>query len=116
MVNDRVQEVLMRKQLLAGAMVVALATGMTTSATAFDRGRAGGIHDGGFHRGGYHGHGRYAGIRGVGHGRHHGWSGPRLVGGHGGWDYGPTYYEGVAPFGRLVGPPATGGSTFSVGL
>jgi hypothetical protein len=121
LVNDRVQEVLMRKQLLAGAMVVALATGMTTSAMAFDRGGAGGFHDGGFHRGGFHrggfhGHGRHAGIRGFGHGRHPGWSGPRVVGGHGGWDYGPSHYEGVAPFGRLVGPPATGGSTFSVGL
>jgi len=121
----------MRKQLLAGAMAVALAAGMTTSAMAFDRGGAGGFHDGGFHRGGFHGHsrdfhagysgfrGKYAGIRGggLGHGWHHGWSGRD----HGGRGYGPSYdggsyYEGVAPFGRLVGRPPTGGSTFFVGL
>jgi hypothetical protein len=99
-VNDRVQEVLMRKQLLAGAMAVALATGMTSGAMAFDRG----IHGG-----------RFAGIRGFSEHRwHHGWSG------HGGLGYGPSYggshYEGVAPFGRLVGRPATGGSTFFVGM
>ena len=106
----------MRKQLLAGVMAMALATAMTTGALAFDRGGAGGFHDGGFHRGGFHGHGRYAGIRGFGHGWHHDWGGRRFGGGHGGWDYGPSHYEGVAPFGHLVGPPATGGSTFSVGL
>ncbi|HLX17034.1 MAG TPA: hypothetical protein VKS24_17750 [Bradyrhizobium sp.] len=87
----------MRKQLLAGTAVVALATGMTTSAMAFDPGGAGGVHRGGF-----------------GHGRHHGWSGRRIVGGNGGWDYGPTYYEGIAPFGRLVGQPAPGGLSFFV--
>jgi len=109
----------MRKQLLAGAMVVALATGMTTSAMAFDRGGAGGFHGGGF--GGYHGGSfaarngsRFAGVRGFS-GYRHGWSGRRFVGDHGGRDYGPTYYEGVAPFGRLVGPPVKGGSTFFVG-
>jgi hypothetical protein len=103
-VNNRVQEVLMRKQLLAGAMAVALATGMTSSAMAFDRDGAGGFHSG-----------RFAGIRGFSEHRwHHGWSG------HGGLGYGPSYggshYEGVAPFGRLVGRPATGGSTFFVGM
>jgi hypothetical protein len=124
LVNDRVQEVLMRKQLLAGAMVVALATGMTTSAMAFDRGGAGGFHGGGF--GGYHGGSfaarngsRFAGVRGFS-GYRHGWSGQRFIGGHGGWGYGPSYdgsyYEGVAPFGRLVGRPATGGLSFFVGL
>ncbi|MGZ5873390.1 MAG: hypothetical protein ACXWKP_14915 [Bradyrhizobium sp.] len=94
----------MRKQLLAGAMAVALAAGMTTSAMAFDRGG-----DGSFAaRNGS----RFAGIRGFS-GYRHGWSGHRFVGGHDGWSYGPTYYEGVAPFGRLVGP-ATGGPTFFV--
>lgn len=122
----------MRKQLLAGAAVVALATAMTTSAMAFDRGGAGGFHDGGLHRGGFHGHSRdfhaghsgfrstYAGTRHAGFGRgwHHGWSGRRLVGGHGGSSpsYDGSYYEGVAPFGRLVGRPATSGSTFFVGM
>ena len=123
----------MRKQLLVGMVIAALATGMTTSAMAFDRGGAGGFHNGGFHRGGHHGHshglhagysafrGTYAGIRRgrFGHGWHHGWSDGRVVGGHGGWGYGPSYngsyYEGIAPFGRMVGP-ATGGPTFFVGL
>jgi hypothetical protein len=104
----------MRKQLLAGAMALALATGMSTSAMAFDRGGASGFHDDGFHRDGYHGS-RFAGIRGFSEHRwHHGWSG------HSGLGYGPSYgggyYEGVAPFGRLVGQPATGGSTFFVGM
>ena len=90
----------MRNQLLATAMLAALATGMTTAAMAYDHG---GDTHGGFHRGFHR------------HGGHHGWRGPRLAGGHGGWDYGPTYYEGVAPFGRLVGP-ATGGSIFFVGM
>ena len=98
----------MRKRLLAGAMAVALATGMTNSAMAFDRGDAGRFHDGGFHRAGFHGHGQ-----------HHGWSGRRFVGGQGGWSYDPGYngahYEGVAPFGRLVGRP-TGGLSFFVGM
>ena len=100
----------MRKQLLAGAMVVGLATGMTTSAMAFDRGGAGGYHGGGF--GGYHGGSfaarngsRFAGVRGFS-GYRHGWSGRRFDGGHAGWGYGPSYdgsyYEGVAPFGRHV--------------
>jgi len=106
LVNDRVQEVLMTKQLLAGAMAVALAAGMTTSAMAFDRGGDGSVAA----RNGS----RFAGVRGFS-GYRHGWSGRRFVGDHGGRDYGPTYYEGVAPFGRLVGPPVKGGSTFFVG-
>jgi hypothetical protein len=132
LVYDRVQEVLMRKQLLAGAVVVAFAAGMTTSAMAFDHGGADGFHDGGFHRGGFHVHGRdfhagYSGLRGAyarsrgggfGDGRHHGWSNRRYVGGQNGQGYRPsqgTYYEGVAPFGRLVGP-APAGMSFFVGL
>jgi hypothetical protein len=118
-VNDRVQEALMRKQLLAGAMAVALATGMTTSAMAFDRGGAGGF--GGYHDGSFaatHGS-RFAGVRGFS-GYRHGSGGQRFVGSHSGLGYGPSYggayYEGVAPFGRLVGRPATGGSTFFVGM
>jgi hypothetical protein len=119
----------MRKQLLAGAVVAALATCMTTSAMAFDRGGAGGFHCGGrhghshgFHAGHSGFHGAYAGMRrgGFRHGWHYGWSDRRVVGGRGGWGYGPSYdgayYEGVAPFGRMVGRPAAGGSTFFVGL
>jgi hypothetical protein len=89
-------------------MAVALATGMTNSAMAFDGGDAGRFHDGGLHRRGFHGHGQ-----------HLGWSGRRFVGGQGGWGYSPSYngahYEGVAPFGRFAGP-ATGGLTFFVGM
>ena len=112
----------MRQQLLAGAVAVALATGLTTSAMASGHGDRGGFHGGhGFHGGGFHaGHrgfrGTYAGIRGGG--LRQGWSGRRFVGG---------YYEGIAPFGHAVGfGPGYGtcspddygsgycGSTFSV--
>jgi len=95
----------MRKQLLAGAMAVALAAGMTTGAMAFDRGG-----DGSFAA---RNASRFNGIRGFS-GYRHGWSGQRFVGGDGGWGNGPTYYEGVAPFGRFVGPSPKGGSTFFV--
>ena len=87
----------MKKQLLAGTVVLALAAGMTTSAMASEPGGAGGLHRGSF-----------------GHSRHHGWSGRRIVSDNNGWGHGSTYYEGVAPFGRLVGPPATGGLSFFV--
>ncbi len=103
----------MRKQLLAGAVAVAFATGMTTGAMAVERGGAGGLH--GHSRNFHAGHSvTYAGIRrgGFRHGWHHGGSDRRFVGGDGGWGYSPSYsgghYEGVAPFGRFVGP-ATGG-------
>jgi hypothetical protein len=119
-VNDRVEEVLMRKQLLAGAMAVALATGMTTSAMAFGRG-GGGFHGGGggfhggmggFHGGGFRGSfgamhgGNFAGMRGFsGRGFHGGWGGRRFVGGygHGGYGYGPYYDDGYYDGLGLVG-------------
>lgn len=92
----------MRKQLLAGAMAVALATGMTTSAMAFDRG-GGGFHGGGFHSGfagsrgsfaAMHG-GNFAGVRGFSGYRHGAWGSRRFVGGgYGGYGYGP-YYDDV---------------------
>lgn len=116
----------MRQQLLAGAVAVALATGLTTSAMASGHGDRGGFHGGpGFHGGGFHaGHrgfrGTYAGIRGGG--LRQSWSGRRFVGGYRG-----GYYEGIAPFGHAVGfGPGYGtcspddygsgycGSTFSV--
>lgn len=116
----------MRQQLLAGAMAVALATGLTTGAMASGHGDRSGFHGGrGFHDGGFHaGHGglrgTYAGIRG---GPGQGWNGRRVVGGYGG-----GYYEGIAPFGHAVGfGPGYGtcspddygygycGSTFTVG-
>jgi hypothetical protein len=123
----------MTRRLLVGTMVAALATAITTSGMAFDRGGAGRSHDSGFHRGSLHSHshdlvgyrsfrGTYTRVRhgGFGHGWHHGWSDRRVVGGHSGWGYGPGYdggyYEGVAPFGRFVGRPNTGGSTFFIGF
>jgi hypothetical protein len=60
----------MRKQIFAGAMALALATGMTTSAMAFD-------HDGGFHRG------RFEGVRGFSGWRHGEWGSRRFVEGYG---------------------------------
>jgi hypothetical protein len=67
----------MRKQLLAGAMAVAVAAMMTTSAMAYDHGR--GSHGGGFHAGGSGLRGSHAGVRGA-HGRH----GQRYVRGYSG--------------------------------
>ena len=60
----------MKRQILAGAMALALATGMTTSAMAFDSG---------FHSG------RFEGIRGFGGWRHGEWGSRRFAG------YGPRY-------------------------
>jgi hypothetical protein len=60
----------MRKQILAGAIALVLATGMTSSAMAFD-------HDG-FHSS------RFEGIRGHGSWRHGDWGSRRFVSG----DYG----------------------------
>ena len=68
----------MRQQLFAGAMALVLATGMTTSAMAFD-------HDSGFHSG------RFEGVRGHSGWRHGEWGSRRFVGGyehHGDDDYG----------------------------
>lgn len=59
----------MKQQLLAGAMALALATGMTTSAMAFD-------HDSGLHSR------RFEGVRGFGSWRHGEWGSRRLVGGY----------------------------------
>src|SRR5271169_1452712 len=88
----------MRKQVLAGAMAVVLAMGMTTSAMAFGHG---GGHGGGFH-GGFAGSrgsfaamrgGNFAGVRGFSGWRHGAWGSRRAVGGYGG-GYGPYYDDG----------------------
>jgi hypothetical protein len=71
----------MRKLILAGAMALALATGMTANAMAFD-------HDGGFHSG------RFEGVRGFGGWRHGEWGSRRF--------YRPHYdgtRRGLAGFG-----------------
>jgi hypothetical protein len=71
----------MRKQLLAGAMAVALATMMTTSAMASNHGSGGrGSHGGGFHASGSGFRGSHAGIHGA-----HGRRGGRYVRGYGGY-------------------------------
>jgi hypothetical protein len=126
LVNDGVKEILMRKQLLAGAMAVALATGMTTSAMAFGHG-SGGRGGGGFHSGGYGGlhsggfrssygamrGGNFAGVRGFSGYRHGAWGGRRFINGNGYGGYGPYYDDsgidvGLGLLGLGVGL-ATGG-------
>lgn len=67
----------MKKQLFAGAMTLALATGMTTSAMAF--GHGGGFHSGGF--GGFHSGGFGGFHAGTVGGFHAGALGTRSVGG-----------------------------------
>jgi hypothetical protein len=69
----------MRKQLLVGAMAVALAAGTTTSAMAFRGG--GSFHGGGFHSGGFGGF-HSSGFNGF---RSSGFSGVPTAGTVGGW-------------------------------
>jgi hypothetical protein len=68
------QEIQMKKQLFAGAMALAFAAGMTSSAMAFDHG------DRGLHSE------RFEGVRGYSGWRHGEWGSRRFVGG-----YGPRY-------------------------
>ena len=81
----------MKKELLAVAMVVALATGMTTSAMA--SGHGGRFHGSDVFHGGpggfRSGHAAMHGGAFTGPGRH----GRRFAGGYGGWGYDP-YYDG----------------------
>jgi hypothetical protein len=111
----------MKRQILAGAMVLALATGMTTSAMAF--GHGGGGHVGGFggHAGGFGAHvggmggmhsfggSRFAEVRGYGAWGHGGWGGRRFVGGYGYGGSGYPYYDTYA--GDLVGLGLAGVAT-----
>jgi hypothetical protein len=86
----------MRKQLLAGVMALALATGMTTSAMAF-HGAGSGVH--GAMRGG-----TFAGVRGFSSFRH-GALGPRRFAGgrsYGGRGYGPYAYDDSFALGPLA--------------
>jgi hypothetical protein len=88
----------MRKQLLAGAMTLALVMGMTTSAMAFSYGGRG---VSGFHSG------RFEGVRGFSGWRHGDWGSRQLGGGHGPTNDG--YGAGRARFGSGFGPgPDTG--------
>ncbi len=60
----------MRRQILAGAMGLVLAAGLTTSADAFDRDSTS--------KSGLHGS-RFTGVRSFSELRHGGWNGPRFV-------------------------------------
>lgn len=113
----------MKRQILAGAMALALATGMTSSAMAFGHGgHAGGfgghIGMGGVHAGMGAMHGgfaanRMAGVRGYSAMRHGGWGGRRFVGGYGygGWGYPYDAYAadvGIVGLGLGLAEAATG--------
>jgi hypothetical protein len=90
----------MKRQIFAGALALALATGMTTSAMAFGHGGGHGFagHVGGMHAGigAFHGGSfaanRMTGVRGYSAMRHGGWGGRRFVGGYGGYGYGGWDY------------------------
>jgi hypothetical protein len=102
----------MKRQILAGAAALVLASGMTTGAIAFDHNEVGHVGL----RGGVHGpdgiHGsRFAGIRGYDSWRHGGWGSRRFVGSYGGygdWGNGPYYrgghYTDLGPLGFTWGP------------
>lgn len=79
---SRLQEVFMSKQFLAGALVLALATGITTSAMASDQG--------GRSRAKMHTK-RHAGARGINSAQFGVWDGRRFVGGGGGYPYGDGF-------------------------
>jgi hypothetical protein len=69
----------MRRQILAGAMMTALAAGATTGAMAFDHKGHGGTHVRGFHAGGAHSfraarNSRLAGVNGSESRRQSDWS------------------------------------------
>ena len=78
----------MRKQIVAGTIALALATGITTGAMAFDH--AGGLHTGiGAIHGGSFAANRMAGVRGYSAWRNGGW-GSQRAGSYawGGYSYG----------------------------
>lgn len=99
----------MKRQIFAGAMALALATGMTSSAMAFSRGghvggfggHVGGMHAGigAFHSGSFAAN-RMAGVRGYSAMRHGGWGGRHFVGGYG---YGGYPYDAYAAGIGVVG-------------
>jgi hypothetical protein len=91
----------MRQKILAGTTVLAIAIGMTTSATAFDRTKDG-SRVGAMRTGKVHGlratHGsRFAGVRSHEAWHHGGWSGRRSIDSEGITDLGPLGFT----FGRI---------------
>jgi hypothetical protein len=83
---SRLQELLMRKQFLAGALALAFATGITTSAMASDQG---GRSHAKMHAK------RHAIARGINSGQLGLWDGRRVGDGGGGYPYGDDF--GVRP-------------------
>src|SRR5579864_4739481 len=76
---ENAEEILMRRQILGVATVLALVGGATSNATAFDQGPGSGSHAGRIRAGGMHGigarHGsRFEGVRGFERWRERGWS------------------------------------------
>jgi len=109
----------MKRQILAGATALVLASGMTTSAMAFSHGggHVGSIHAGAIGPMHSFGGSRFAGVRGYSGWRHGGWGGRRFVGGYGGgWGYGGWGYPydayaadvGVVGLGLGLAAAATG--------
>jgi hypothetical protein len=103
--NDlrEVEEILMKAQIIAGLTALALATVMTTGATAFDGGTT--SHADRSH-GGFNSS-RFAGVRGFESWRHGG--SRRFDGSYGGRSYGDPRggYTDLGPLGLRFGP-ATG--------
>ena len=75
----------MKRRVIAGAMALALAAGMTTSAMAFDHGGSG------FHSG------RFEGVRGFSGWRHGDWGSRHFVEGYGPLHGGNYGVEGPGP-------------------
>ena len=103
----------MRQQILAGAIALAVATGMSTSAMAFGHGGHAGSHVGmGAVHSGFAAN-RMAGVRGYTAMRNGGWHGRRFVGGfgYGGWGYPYDAYAadvGIVGLGLGLAEAATG--------
>ena len=90
----------MRQKILAGTTALAMAIGMTTSATAFDRtkdgSRVGALRTGGHSLRATHGS-RFAGVRGHEAWRQGRWGGRRSIDSEGITDLGPLGFT----FGRI---------------
>jgi hypothetical protein len=96
----------MKTQILAGLTALALATVMTTGATAFDGGTT--SHAGRSH-GGFNSS-RFAGVRGFESWRHGGLDNHGFDGSHSGQGYGGPRggYSDLGPLGLRFGPATTG--------
>jgi hypothetical protein len=99
--TSQAEEISMRKPILAGATVLALAAGMTSIATASDRNgdgsrsHVGRVHAGGMHSFAARRASRFAGVRGFENARHGGWEGGNA------YSYGG--YKNLGPLGIMFG-------------